>query len=60
MTHRCSTAGATAAEFAIAISVVLALAFGIIDLGRLFMTQHALNYGVTAAARSDSGKSPAP
>jgi Flp pilus assembly protein TadG len=38
-------------EFAIAISVVLALVFGVIDLGRLFLAQHALNYGVAAAAR---------
>jgi Flp pilus assembly protein TadG len=44
-------AGTTAVEFAIAIGVVLALVFAVIDLGRLFLAQHALNYGVVAAAR---------
>ncbi len=51
MKPRSGIAGTTAIEFAIAISVVLALVFGVIDLGLLFLAQHALNYGVAAAAR---------
>jgi Flp pilus assembly protein TadG len=51
MKPRAGSAGTTAVEFAVVISVLLALVFGTIDLGRLFVAQHALNYGVTAAAR---------
>ncbi len=51
MRPRGGTEASTAAEFGVAISVVLALMFGVIDLGRLFLAQHAMNYGVAAAAR---------
>jgi Flp pilus assembly protein TadG len=45
------TRGTTAVEFAIAISVVLVLIFAMFDMGWLFVTQHALNYGVEKATR---------
>jgi Flp pilus assembly protein TadG len=51
MTPLLGTRGAVAAEFAVAITVVLVLMFAMFDLGLLFAAQHALNYGVAAAAR---------
>jgi Flp pilus assembly protein TadG len=51
MKPRQGTRGATAAEFAVALSVELSLMFGVFDIGLLFAAQHALNYGVEKAAR---------
>ncbi len=51
VTRRSDRRGTTAAEFAIAISVVLLLTFAVIDLGRLYFYQHALDYGVEKASR---------
>jgi Flp pilus assembly protein TadG len=43
--------GTTTIEFAVALLAVLILMFGMFDLGRLFATQHAMNFGVEKAAR---------
>ena len=43
--------GTAALEFGLALPVVMLLAVGIIDLGRLLGDQHALDRGVTVAAR---------
>jgi Flp pilus assembly protein TadG len=51
MTLRIDTRGTTAVEFCIAISAVLAVTFGIIDLGRMGAAKHALDYGVATAVR---------
>jgi Flp pilus assembly protein TadG len=45
------TRGSTAVEFAIAIFVVLVLMFGMFDMGWLFATQHAMDFGVAKATR---------
>jgi Flp pilus assembly protein TadG len=45
------TRGTTAIEFTIAILTVLVLVFATFDLGWLFATQHAMNFGVEKAAR---------
>jgi Flp pilus assembly protein TadG len=51
MKPRLGTRGTTAVEFAIAISAVLVLVFAIIDVGRLYADQHALDYGIEKAVR---------
>jgi Flp pilus assembly protein TadG len=51
MKPRAGIAGGVATEFAISVSVVLILMVGVIDLGRLFATQHALDYGAERASR---------
>jgi Flp pilus assembly protein TadG len=43
--------GTTTIEFAVALLAVLILMFGMFDLGRLFATQHAMNFAVAKAAR---------
>lgn len=43
--------GTTAVEFAVSISLVLTLAFTVIDIGLLYLAQQTLNYGVEAASR---------
>ncbi len=43
--------GTTALEFALVAPIVLMLLFGIFEFGRLIGDQHALDYGVDAAAR---------
>lgn len=43
--------GVTAPEFAVACGVVLMLVMATIDFGVLLMTEHAVNYGLIAAAR---------
>lgn len=47
----CDRRGSTALEFGLALPIFSALMFGILDLGRLFGDQHALDSGVAVAAR---------
>jgi Flp pilus assembly protein TadG len=51
MSARAGNAGGVATEFAISVGVVLILMGAVIDVGRLFATQHALDYGVERASR---------
>ena len=46
-----SCRGAVAVEFAVALTLILMLTFTVIDLGRLYLAQQALDLGVSQAAR---------
>lgn len=44
--------GAAAVEFACCATVFMLMLFGIIDAGRLYLAQHALDFGVARAVRA--------
>jgi Flp pilus assembly protein TadG len=51
MIRRIDARGSTAAEFAVSMSVFLVLVLAVIDIGRLYADQHALDYSVEKAVR---------